>query len=153
MVWNAYTRAGWNPWLELSRMHSELDRLLEGEGRPAPGRGEFPPIEVWSGEAGLKLYAQLPGFEPEDIEASVVGDTLTLKGTRAEQAADGGTWHRQERAARHFVRSFQLPFAVEQDGVKASLRNGWLEVELPRAASEKPRRIAVEGNGQRGEGR
>jgi HSP20 family protein len=146
MVWNAYTRSAWNPWLELSRMHSELNRLFESSERTAPGRGEFPPIEVWSGEEGLKLFAELPGFESGDIEASVVGDTLTLKGTRGEEGTGDGTWHRQERATGRFVRSFQLPFAIEQDGVKASLRNGLLEVELPRAASEKPRRIAVEAS-------
>lgn len=146
MVWNAYTRAAWNPWLELSRVHSELNRLLENGERSVPARAEFPPIEVWSGEEGLKLFAELSGFDPNAIEATVVGDTLTLKGTRGEEGAGGGTWHRQERASGRFVRSFQLPFAIEPDGVKASLRNGVLEVELPRAASEKPRRIAVEAS-------
>ena len=144
MVWNTITGPAWSPWTELARVQSELHRMLDGFERAAPAQGEFPPIEVWSGEAGLRLYARLPGFDPGDIEVSVVGDVLTLKGTRPEEAEkDGEAWHRRERGSGRFVRSFQLPFRVEPDGVKASFQRGVLEIELPRSAADKPRRITV----------
>jgi HSP20 family protein len=119
--------------------------MLDGFDRATSGRGEFPPVEVWSGEQGLKLLARLPGIETKDVEVSVVGDVLTLKGARAEDGEqEGEAWHRRERGSGRFARSFQLPFQVEADEVRASMRDGVLEVLLPRAASEKPRRIAVE---------
>ena len=144
MVWNQLSM-GWNPWAELSRMQSELDRLFAGADRAA-ATAEFPPIEVWSGEDGLKLHAELAGFDANDLEVSVVGDTLTLRGSRAGENASSGTWHRQERGSGRFVRTLQLPFAIEADAVKASMRNGILDLELPRAASEKPRKITVEAS-------
>jgi len=144
MVWNTLPGSAWNPWAELARMQSELHRLLDGPSG-LPAQGEFPPVEVWRGEPGLRLFARLPGFEPDDIEVSVVGDVLTLKGTRPEDGErEGETWHRRERRSGRFVRSFQLPFSIEADEVRASFQNGVLVVELPRSAAEKPRRIAIE---------
>lgn len=147
MVWNTLPGSVWNPWVELARMQSELSRLLDGSERAVAAQGEFPPVEVWAGEPGLRLFARLPGFEPDDIEVSVVGDVLTLKGTRPEDGEkEGETWHRRERGSGRFVRSFQLPYAVESDGVRASYQRGVLEVELPRSAADKPRRIAIEAS-------
>lgn len=142
-MWSPLSASAWHPWLELSRMQSELDRLFAG--RVQSGSNEFPPIDVWSGENGLRIFAELAGFEPAQIEISVVGDTLTLKGARPEESTENeGTWHRQERGAGHFVRTLQLPFAVEPDAVKATFKNGMLDVDLPRAASERPRKIQVQ---------
>jgi HSP20 family protein len=141
MVWNAYSQSGWNPWSEFARLQSELDRVFQGVERATTN--EFPPIDVWSGEDGLRIFAQLPGFEPADIDVSVVGDTLTIKGARREDGEQEGAWHRREREAGRFVRTLQLPYGVEVDAVRASFASGVLDVALPRAASEKPRRIAV----------
>jgi HSP20 family protein len=122
-------------------MQSELDRLFRGVERATTN--EFPPIDVWSGEEGLRIFARLPGFEPSDIDVSVVGDTLTLKGARPEESEQEGSWHRRERETGRFVRTLQLPFGIEVDAVQASFERGVLDVTLPRAAAEKPRRIAV----------
>jgi HSP20 family protein len=147
MAWYPFTLGldvprGLGPWRELSRLHREMNRVFEGYDRPAAT--EFPPVNVWSGERGLRVHSWLPGFEKDDIDVSVVGDTLTLRGSRAENSLkEGETYHRQERGSGKFVRTFQLPFQVEADAVKASFRNGVLEIELPRAAAEQPRKIAV----------
>jgi len=138
------SRSGWNPWTELSRLQAELDRLFTNGARGAPA--EFPPIDVWSGEQGLRVFAQLAGFEPDEIDLSVVGETLTLKGERRTESEDGGSWHRRERGPERFVRTVELPFPIDADAVKASFRNGLLEIELPRAASSKPRKIKVDAS-------
>jgi HSP20 family protein len=132
----------WNPLLEIQRVQAQMNRLLEDlEG---PDGAEFPPIELWTGDDGLRLRALLPGFASDDIEVTVVGDTLTLKASReAPQDADGRAWHRRERSHGRFVRTLQLPYSVEAGNVKASFKNGVLDVELPRAESDKPRRIPV----------
>jgi HSP20 family protein len=80
----------------------------------------------------------------EDFELTVVDDTVTLKGKRpGSDSSAGATLHRQERDAGQFIRTIQLPFGVEGDQVQARLQNGVLEVDLPRATSEKPRKITV----------
>lgn len=143
MNWNQnYGGTAWNPWREMQRLQSEMNRLFHEAETPAAR--EVPPITVWSGEDGLRIGAHVPGFAPKDIEVSVVGDTLTIRGRRqSHDRKDGESWHREERSSAGFVRSLQLPYSVEADQVKAGFENGVLEIELPRKASDKPRRIPV----------
>jgi HSP20 family protein len=140
MVWNPWINRTWNPWQELSRFQAEMDRVLRG----APTEGsEHPAINLWSGENGLRMHARLPGLDAGDIELSVVGDTITLKGGREDEGPEQATFHRRERPTGRFVRTFQLPFAIEAEDVEARFVDGILDVSLPRAKSERPRKIAV----------
>lgn len=136
-------RSSWSPWTEMQRLHAEMNRLFDESQRET--RSAVPPINVWSNDKGARLIAQLPGYRPDDVEITVVGDTLTLKGTRRDEQSSGGelTTHRAERIASEFTRSFQLPFRVEEGDVAARFKNGLLEIELPRARAERPRRITV----------
>ncbi len=94
-------------------------------------RLEFPPVEVWSNDAGAILRAQLPGAQPEELEVEVEKDRVTLAGPRSG------------REPGRFVREIRLPFAADSAGVRAQFHRGVLEVELPRAEAEKPRKITV----------
>jgi len=74
----------------------------------------------------------------------VVGDTLTLKGSRQpDKLQDGEKYHRRERNYGDFSRTFQLPFHVEADKVEAIFEKGVLHLSLPRAEVDKPKKIAV----------
>jgi len=143
MVFNVFARGGaWDPWRQLHRIHTEADRIFSELS--ANAAREFPPIEIWSGEEGLLLRAELPGLGPDGIELSVVDQTLTLKGERpGPDPKEGESYHRREREAGRFVRTVELPYAVEQDRVQARFAEGVLEVDLPRAASLKPKKITV----------
>jgi HSP20 family protein len=134
-----------NPWQEFERMRREMDRLAANfyENRPriAPG---FPAINVWANQDGAVITAELPGVAPEDIDIAVVGETLTLTGERHPEALqDGEKYHRRERGHGKFTRTFELPFAVEADKVEAMFEKGILQVYLPRAEAEKPKKIAI----------
>jgi HSP20 family protein len=143
MPWNPFNvNHPWSPLHELQRIQSDMDRLF----RTWPGESaarEHPRINLWSGESGMKLCAELPGLDPSDIDVAVVGDTVTLKGEIADAAPETGEVHRRERRTGKFVRSFQLPFEIEGGEVEARFKNGVLEVDLPRARAQRPRRIAV----------
>jgi|LakMenEpi03Aug12_release.lakeMendotaPanAssembly.Ray.scaffolds.fasta_scaffold752515_1 HSP20 family protein len=127
---------------EMQRLQSSLNRLLS---QSAANRAtEFPPINVWTSENGAIVRAEIPGVSADDVEISLVNDTLTLRGSRkAEELNEGESRHRQERAFGHFTRSLQLPFGVEADKVQAKFTNGVLQITLPRAEAEKPRKISV----------
>jgi HSP20 family protein len=135
-----------NPWREIEQMQLDMDRLfnrMTRYDRPtiAP---EFPAINIWANEEGLVVTAELPGVNPNDIDISVVNETLTLSGMRQPDALeDGDKYHRRERRHGKFSRTFQLPFAIEADNVEAVFENGVLHVSLPRAEAEKPKKIAV----------
>lgn len=133
-------------WREMERLRREMNRLFDDSfslagGRTAPS---YPAMNVWTNEEGAVLTAELPGLNPEDIDISVVGDTLTLTGEcKAIELPEGAKYHRRERAFGKFSRSFQLPFSVEVDKVEAVFKNGTLHLSLPRAEAEKPKKIAV----------
>jgi|ERR1043165_747119 HSP20 family protein len=105
---------------------------------------EFPALNVWANENGAVARGELPGMGPENIEISVLNDTLTLKGSRkGEELKPEDQWLRHERLHGEFNRALKLPFHVEGDGVSAEFKNGVLTVKLPRAESDKPRKIAI----------
>jgi HSP20 family protein len=135
-----------NPWQEVERMQREMDRLFcnfyaTSRFQTAPS---FPAINVWTNQEGAVVTAELPGVNPEGIDISVVGETLTLTGSRQpEELQEGEKYHRRERGQGKFTRTFQLPFPVESGQVEALFDKGILHISLPRAEADKPRKIAI----------
>ena len=134
-----------SPWREMDRLRREMNRLFAdlpaSSGAAAPG---YPAMNVWTNENGAVITAELPGVAADDIDISVVGDTLTLSGNRQPtELPEDAVAHRRERGAGRFSRVFRLPFPIESDKVEAAFENGVLSVTLPRPESDKPRKIAI----------
>ena len=134
---------GYSPWREMRRMQHQMDRLMNTMGSGLAVAPSYPAMNVWINEDGAVLTAELPGFDPDALEISVVNDTLTLSGNRCADDVEDATYHRRERRCGKFSRSFQLPFLVEGTGVEASFEQGVLKIELPRAEADKPKKITV----------
>ncbi|MFC1525941.1 Hsp20/alpha crystallin family protein [Candidatus Latescibacterota bacterium] len=135
----------WAPYRELRGVHNEL-------GRPAdPARDprctEYPPLNVWCNEDETIVQAELPGLAADDIDISVVQNTLTLRGSRnPEGLKEGESYHRRERWTGRFVRSLELPFEVDNSKVEAEYKHGMLTIRLPRAEEHKPKKITVKAS-------
>lgn len=133
---------GFDPLRELFRLQRDMNRLF-GEST-GPAAGEYPAINLWTGDNDVVLTAELPGVEPDDLDISVKERTLTIRGTRkADTLQEGETCHRQERGVGSFVRNVQLPFTIDENRIEAKLDKGVLHLTLPRAEAEKPRKIDV----------
>lgn len=131
-----YTDMARSPWGLLDEMIG-LSRSLQGVGDPWSGTtGRFPRVNAWEGDKGLIIEAELPGVSPDDIDVSVEGGELVLRGKRTLPG------HSAEDA-RVFERSFELPFDVDTQAVQAKYRNGILTLTLPKAAAAQRRKIAV----------
>lgn len=134
------------PWREVERLRREMNRLvadLPSRYRVNMAAG-YPAVNVWSSENGAIVTAELPGLDPQDIDISVVSDTLTLSGKRErDECGEDVRFHRRERSCGSFTRSFQLPFQVEPGKVDATFEKGVLQVVLPRAEADKPKKITV----------
>ncbi len=127
---------------DMQRIQQQLNRLLSVGASPTDQ--EFPAVNVWTSADGAIVETEVPGVDPNDIEISLVNDTLTIKGSRNPgKLKDGQTCHRQERGYGQFMRSLQLPFSVETDQVQARFSNGVFRITMPRAEAEKPRKIGV----------
>lgn len=135
------------------RLRDEMDRLFgnffETYSPVMPfgafGRRAFPAINVWEGKEALYAEAELPGLTMEDIEVYVVGDQLTIQGERKDPEGQDQMYHRRERGTGAFSRVLHLPVEVDADKVHATLRDGVLTIELPKAKTAMPRRIEVKG--------
>ena len=140
MIWSDMNRfnGSWDPWLELDRMQ----RLFRDLSMPTTG--EFPAVNAWVTGDEAQVTVELPGFDPKDVDISVVGKTLTLKGSRTpEEAKDGESYHRHERWSGSFNRTIDLPFLINANEVEAKFNKGVLTIALPRAEEDKPRKIVV----------
>jgi HSP20 family protein len=127
---------------DMNRLFAQMPTGVAGDVAPT-----FPAMNVWTDEDGAVVTAELPGVAPDDIDVSVVGDTVTLKGNRhPDELEEGDTYHRRERRYGAFTRAFQLPFHVEPDQVDANFRDGVLQISLPRAEEDKPKKIAVKAS-------
>jgi len=107
--------------------------------------GGYPNLNIW--EEGDVVYAEaeVPGVKAEDLDISVVGQELTLKGRRVGATAPEATYHRRERGVGEFSRTVKLPVDIAADKVDASLVDGVLTITLPKAETAKPRKISVRG--------
>ena len=138
----------WDPFRELKRLQDEVDNLLEAAGLGVPFLAErretFPRVNIYTNEDESVLYAEVPGVPMEDLDVTIVGSTLTLKGERKPSDEIPAERHyRRERGSGPFGRSIQLPHKVDVDKVQAVLRNGVLKVTLPKAPEAKPHKVAV----------
>ena len=105
---------------------------------------KFPAINIWANEDGVAVSAKLSGVTAENIDISVKENTVTIAGTREPITLDEGQkFLRRERRDGDFSRTFRLPFVVDSNGVEAVFKNGILNVSLPRAEEDKPRKISV----------
>jgi HSP20 family protein len=126
---------------EMQRLFDDFGRFGSRSRRPGDGTA----LNVWANDESVAVTAELPGIAPESLNLSIVGDTLTLSGSR--QAVDGQAkdvvWHRRERPSFEFTRTIQLPFKVDPDQTEARVEDGVLMVALRRVEADKPRRISV----------
>jgi HSP20 family protein len=124
---------------DMNRLFAQMPTGFAGDVGPT-----FPAMNVWTDEDGAVVTAELPGVVPDDIDISVVGDTLTLKGSRQpDEMEEEGTYHRRERRHGTFTRAFQLPFQIKPDRVEATFGDGVLQIALPRAEEDKPKKISI----------
>lgn len=138
----------WDPFGELMQLHDEVSNVLESTGWGLPflaeRGGSFPRVNIWTDEQKSTLYAEVPGVDMQDLEVTVVGTTLTLKGERKPASEVASERHyRHERGYGPFGRSVQLPHKVDVEKVAARLDDGILTVQLPKAPEVKPRKITV----------
>jgi HSP20 family protein len=155
----------WKPSHELDRFRSEFDDLLErfgmdrdwplrwpfdrkffGEGEPLTTR---PALESCIEEGKFVVRTDLPGIDPKNVEIKVVGGVLTIKGSREEKSeSKKADYLRREVRYGSFERSMSLPEGIKAEDLKATYRDGVLELSapMPKEAAPKEVKIQVEGS-------
>lgn len=137
----------------------DMERTLERvfpRGLPRPWRWEWPSwaefapfarrgprVDVIDRENEVVLHAEVPGLTKEDLEVSVSDRAVTIRG-EIKRAEETGEYYYQEMSAGVFTRTIDLPAAVDATQAKVRLKNGILEMTLPKTEAEKRHKIAIE---------
>ena len=138
----------WDPFFDMSKTLEEMDRIFNAANRPlglrSVPRGTFPAINIYNQGDQMVLLAEIPGVNPDDLELTVLEDTVTLKGDRSSDSNDEDRIYRRERVAGEFSRTLTLPDSVDPDKVSAEYKNGVLRVSLEKAEPAKARQIKIQ---------
>ncbi len=137
------------PRRDLAGLRSDFDHLFDslisGSGSN-PGRELFAPAaDIHENAEAFVIRLDLPGVSQKDVKVSIMGDTLTIRGERKhEENRDKDNVHYRERMFGSFERTFTLTAPVRSDQVKATYRDGVLEVRVPKAEEARTREIEVQ---------
>ncbi|MGE4297312.1 MAG: Hsp20/alpha crystallin family protein [Desulfovibrionaceae bacterium] len=127
------------------RLNRNFDRLFDEFFTPpyySQRRESFPPINISEDKDNIYIECEIPGVDMADVEITLVDSSLTIKG---ERKATPGKYYRQERPSGLFQRVIRINSAVNRDAVSATLKDGLLEVVLPKAEEVKPKKISIAG--------
>ena len=139
----------WRPFGELSSLRREMDNLWNrslGETPLARTSTEswLPSVDISETKDNFVVKAEFPGLETKDVNVSISGDILTIKGEKkAEEEEKDEHYHRVERYSGSFQRVFQLPSRVKADNIEATFDKGVLKVTLPKVEEAKKKEIKV----------
>ena len=137
-----------DPFLEFENLQDEINRRFD-DARVSEPRGLFertysPAVDVVEKDDSFDVFCDVPGIAIKDIEISLSANVLTIKGERKGNAASGnGNVYRTDTRVGRFQRTLQLPLPVNPDKVEAVLKDGVLNISLPKHEELKPRQISV----------
>lgn len=142
----AVRRRGWlEPFSLLRDMEREMERALrpieERAGEEEEGLGIYP-VDIREKDDAYEVEAELPGFERDQIDVTIEGNTLTIRAERKVEEKEG-TMRRHERRFTRVERSFTLPANVDRDKVEGKLEQGVLHLSLPKSGEKQPHRIEL----------
>jgi len=102
-----------------------------------------PAVDIYENQDELLLVVDLPGVPSDQLEVDLEKDTLTIIGHRPQNAPEGSRVIAGQGFGWDFKRQFTVPSEIDQERIKAELKDGVLEVRLPRHERTKPRRISI----------
>ena len=144
----------WDPWGDIVSLREAMNNLLEesfvrpGQGTAGPGMASSLALDVKETPDSFVVTASVPGVPPSDIDITVLGETLRIRGSRkdeVEETGEGNRWLLRERRFGAFERTVSLPTVVDSEGANADFQDGVLTITLPKAEVARPRSIPVKG--------
>ncbi|MGO8898701.1 MAG: Hsp20/alpha crystallin family protein [Isosphaeraceae bacterium] len=144
----------WDPFHEAISLRDAVNSLFQDSfvrpgGMPVQSGLSALPLDVSETENEFVVKASLPGIKPDDVQITVHGDTLTIRGeSKVEEDRKGEHWHFRERRSGVFQRSLSLSAPIDSDKAQADFEHGVLTLTLPKSESAKPRQIKVGGAAQ-----
>jgi len=137
------------PYRKTGSIRNEIDNLLHeffgGPIHTGPLAGEWlPAADITETEDSVLVKAELPGIEEKDIELSISGNLLTIRGEKKHVEEDKGENHYLgDRYYGSFRRTFQLPADIDQEQAEATFDKGVLRISVPKVEESKTKKIEI----------
>jgi HSP20 family protein len=143
----AFELTPWRPFRELTTLRDEMERMWERFFKESmePFRGEWAPsLDVSETKNNIVVKAEVPGMDAKDIDISLAGNLLTIKGEKKQEKEEKDeNYHRVERSYGAFTRVVRLPQEVQSNKIKADYKNGVLKITLPKSEEAKRKEIKI----------
>ncbi|MGB9711693.1 MAG: Hsp20/alpha crystallin family protein [Dissulfurimicrobium sp.] len=138
----------WRPFRELSNLRREMDKVWEdffGGGELVSTEGTWiPSIDLSETKDSLIIKAEVPGMDAKDIDISIAGDMLTIKGEKQRKTEEKDeNYHRVETRYGSFSRMIRLPVSIDAEKATATYEKGVLKLVLPKKEEVKPKQIEI----------
>jgi len=139
----------WRPFQELWDLQDDVNRLFWGFGRRGhEEEGSLtswtPIVDICEDNESVRITAELPGMEQNDVKLAVKDGVLSIRGEREfKDEQKKKDYYRIERSYGSFARSFTLPNMVDYEKIHASMKNGVLEILIPKKEEAKPKEIEI----------
>lgn len=131
----------WDPFRDTVNLQRAANSLFRDFS--TRGSTSYPPAKMVDTGDSVVVAAELPGVNKDEVELTVLGDTLTITGEKKLPAEEGATYIRHERPHGRFHKVINMPYSVDQEKISATYKDGILTVTLPKAEEAKPRHITV----------
>jgi len=129
---------------ETTTMQKQEHTGTEGEARPVQNRPVYTPaVDVIEREDGFVIVADMPGVSLDQVDIQLEDDVLRIAGRRSELEPASGDLIYKEFDACDYERAFTITDEINRDKIKATVKNGVLRIELPKAEKAQPRKITV----------
>ncbi len=140
----------WDPVREMTTLRDMMDRLMAEafapivERTPLESLALIPRVDMYETDDEIVVKAVMPGVKPEDLDITITGNVLSIKGeVKEEKEEENVNYIRRERIYGTFRRDLTLPVDVDVDKAKAEFENGILVLHLPKVESAKPKRLEI----------
>ena len=139
----------WDPFSEMMTLRNSMDRMFEDsmlrrlQSSPDSGEG-YMSMDVYQSDDNIVIKAVLPGVKLDDLDISITGETITIKGeSKKDEQIKDEQYLLRERQYGSYSRTLQMPIQVQGDKADATFEDGILTLTVPKAESVKPKQIKV----------
>ncbi len=138
----------WEPNSNLT-LRDAVNQLFEESfvrpyGRSASGTGaNYLPLDIYETDEAFIVKAFVPGVAPDQIDITTQQNTVTIRAEQPVEQQEGVRYYLRERAGGTWLRSFELPVAIDANRIDGQLQHGVLTLTLPKAPEAKPRKVQI----------
>lgn len=141
----------WDPFRNVAALQDRINKLFDDSFPQQEPRNDDltfcdwrPLVDIYETDGGVVIRVDLPGVKKENVSVEIKETILTIKGERVEECnIEKENYLRKERCCGHFQRAFNIQYIVSPDQIKARMKEGVLEVEVPKPQEEAAQKIKV----------